>query len=240
LEYHVVPAYATAEDLKNKESLATLDGKQNLTVMIDGKIVTIDAGADSANVTQADVYATNGVVHVVDAVLLPADFVAPQCGSGSITDTAVGNEDLSTLVTALGDAGLVDTFNGTDVFTVFAPTNEAFAAVDAVTLACLLDPKNVDALTQVLTYHVVAGYDLSSAITDGLKVTTLEKEDLTFNTAKGVVIETTSGGNATVIIPDVYATNGVVHVIDAVMIPKDFVTKNPCGSDYVADAAILV
>lgn len=242
LKYHVVTTKAMAADLKNKETLTTLDVNQTLTVMLDGKTVTIDAGSDSANVTTADIKATNGVVHEVNAVLLPKDFVAPQCGSGTIADTAVSNTDLTTLVAALGAAGLVDTFNGTDVFTVFAPTDEAFAAVDPDLLACLLLPANVDALTQVLTYHVVAGYDLSSAITDGLKVPTLEKEDLTFNTAKGVVIETTSGGKATVTIPDVYANNGVVHVINAVMIPKDFVapTGAACTKDYVADAAILV
>jgi transforming growth factor-beta-induced protein len=242
LEYHVVTAKALSTDLKNNEILATLDGKQTLTVMLDGKTVTIDAGGDAANVTKADIKATNGVVHEINAVLLPKDFVAPECGSGTIADTAVGNKDLSTLVTALSDAGLVDTFKGTTLYTVFAPTNEAFAAVDPDLLACLLLPANKDALTQVLTYHVVAGYDLASDITDGLKVPTLEKQDLTFNIAKGVVIETTSGGKATVTIPNVYATNGVVHVIDAVMIPTDFVapTGAACSKDYVADAAILV
>jgi uncharacterized surface protein with fasciclin (FAS1) repeats len=241
LKYHVVPEKAMASDLKNNESLTTLDGKQTLTVMIEGDTVTIKGGADDANVTQADIKATNGVVHVVDAVLLPTNFSAPECGNGTIATTAVGNEDLKTLVAALSAAGLVQTFNGTDVFTVFAPTDEAFAALGNETLNCLLDEKNKDALTQVLTYHVVAAYDLSSSITDGLEVTTLEKEKLTFIIdGTSVVINTTSGGNATVIIPDVYATNGVVHVIDEVLIPEDFVENNPCSSKYVAETAIEV
>jgi uncharacterized surface protein with fasciclin (FAS1) repeats len=241
LKYHVVPQKATAADLKNNQSLATLDGEQKLTVMLDGDMVTIKGGADEANVTKADIMATNGVVHEVNAVLLPKNFTAPQCGNGSIADTAVATPALKILVEALAAADLVNTFNGTDVFTVFAPTDDAFAALGNDTINCLLDKKNVDALTQVLTYHVVSGYDLSSAITDGLKVTTLEKEQLTFVIDdKSVIIDTTSGGNSTVVIPDVYANNGVVHVIDKVLIPKDFVDNNPCAGDYLADAAIVV
>lgn len=230
LKYHVVPTKADAADLKNNESLATLDGKQNLTVMLADGTVTVEGGASSANVTTPDIMAKNGVVHEIDAVLLPGNFIAPDCGSGSIADTAVGNADLSTLVEALAAADLVATFNGTDVFTVFAPTNDAFAAVPNETLSCLLEPKNVDALKQVLTYHVVAAYDLASDITDGLKVTTLEGEQLTFSIEKkNVMVD-----NATVVIPDVYATNGVVHVIDEVLIPADF------GGCPPKDAAIVV
>jgi uncharacterized surface protein with fasciclin (FAS1) repeats len=241
LKYHVVPQKAKAADLENDQSLPTLDGKQNLTVSLEGKTVTIKGGADEANVTQADILATNGVVHEVNAVLIPKDFSPPQCGNGTIADTAVGNKHLQTLVAALTAADLVDTFNGTTVYTVFAPTDDAFAKLDNKTLSCLLEKKNVAALKQVLTYHVVEGYDLSSAIKDGLKVPTLEKEDLTFMIEnKKVVVETTSDGNATVIVPDVFATNGVVHVIDEVLIPKDFVDNNPCAKDYVADSAIVV
>merc|ERR1711865_65478 len=157
------------------------------------------------------------------------------CGTGTIADTAVGNKDLSTLVAALAAADLVDTFNGTTVYTVFAPTNDAFTALTQPVVDCLLLPKNVDALTQVLTYHVVAGYDLSSAITEGLELTTLEKENITFSIAdKVVTIDTTSKGSAKVVTADVYATNGVVHVIDAVLLPKDFTDNNPCASNNLA------
>jgi uncharacterized surface protein with fasciclin (FAS1) repeats len=242
LKYHVVPEQAKASDLSKDESLPTLDGKQNLTVMLEGDTVTIKGGATSANVTKADIMATNGVVHEVDAVLIPKDFTAPNCGTGSIADTAVSNEDLSYLVAALSEAGLVDTFNGTDVFTVFAPTNEAFVALNGTDglVSCLLEPKNKDALTQVLEYHVVAAYDLAADITDGLKVTTLESEKLTFAIKnKEVMIETTSGGNATVVKADVFATNGVVHVINEVLIPANF--KNPCSNETMDDDdAIMV
>lgn len=91
-------------------------------------------------------------------------------------------------------------------------------------------------MTQVLTYHVVAGYKLAADITDGLQVETLEKEKLTFATeGKNVTINNDS---ATVVIPNVFATNGVVHVIDEVLIPEDF--KNPCSSDFEAEGAIVV
>jgi uncharacterized surface protein with fasciclin (FAS1) repeats len=237
LKYHVVADEAEASDLKNDESLKTLDGDNTLTVSIAGSNVTIEGGSSKAGVVQADIMATNGVVHEVNAVLLPKDFAAPECGTGTITATAAGNADLKTLVAALGAANLTDTFDGSTVYTVFAPTNAAFTALGD-TVDCLLKPENVDALTTVLTYHVVAGYDLSSAIKNGLKLTTLEKEDITFFTAGGnVTIEPTSkSANATVITPDVYANNGVVHVIDAVLLPKDFMDNNPCGSKTIADA----
>jgi uncharacterized surface protein with fasciclin (FAS1) repeats len=242
LKYHVVPSKATAKDLSNDESLPTLD-KHNLTVMLDGDTVTIKGGGSSANVTKADIMATNGVVHEVNAVLIPKDFAAPDCGTtGSIADTAVATKELSTLVAALAEAGLVNTFNGTDVFTVFAPTNDAFKTLNGTDglVSCLLEPKNKDALTKVLTYHVVAGYDLAADITDGLKVQTLESEKLTFVIKdKNVMINTTSDQpSATVVMADVFATNGVVHVIDEVLIPADF--KNPCSSEFVADEAIVV
>jgi len=243
LEYHVVPVKALAADLKNDQSLSTLDGQQNLTVSLNDGTVTIKGGAkdNEANVTKADILATNGVVHELDAVLIPENFTAPECGNGTIAATAVATPDLKTLVDALTAADLVATFNGTDVYTVFAPTNEAFAALGNETLSCLLDEKNVAALTQVLTYHVVSGYDLASSITDGREVTTLEKEKLTFMIdGTDVMIDTTSNGTAKVIAADVFASNGVVHVIDAVLTPQDFVDNNPCSNNSLADAATVV
>jgi len=240
LKYHVVPAEAKAADLTNDESLATLDSDHNLTVSLgDNGTVTIK-GANSANVTKADIMATNGVVHEVDAVLLPEKFTVPDCGSGTIKKTAAGNKDLSTLVAALGAANLTETFDGKTVYTVFAPTNEAFNKLgDAVT--CLLKPANKDALVEVLTYHVVSGYDLASDITDGLEVPTLEKENLTFKVNESVVsIDTTTGSTAKVTIPNVYASNGVVHVIDSVLLPKNFADNNPCVSSSMVDGTILV
>jgi len=239
LKYHVVPTEAKASDLKNDQTLDTLDGNNTLTVALEGDTVTIK-GSDSANVTKANIMATNGVVHEVNAVLIPEGFVAPECGSGNIAETAAATDSLSTLVAALTAANLTETFAGDTVYTVFAPTDDAFKALGD-TVNCLLEPENIDALTQVLTYHVVAGYDLAADITDGLKVKTLEKEDLTFKIAdNNVTIDTTSGGSATVTIPDVYATNGVVHVIDQVLIPQDFIDNNPCTGTTTTAASIMV
>merc|ERR1711953_99703 len=228
-----------ASDLTNNETLATLDGNQKLMVSLgDNGKVTIK-GADSAQVVKADIMATNGVVHEVDAVLLPENFTEPKCGTGSIKATAAGSADLATLVAALDAADLTDTFDGSTVYTVFAPANEAFNKLgDAV--SCLLKPENKDALTQVLTYHVVAGYDLASDITDGLEVATLEKETLTFKLDNSAVsIDTTSGGMANVTAANVYATNGVVHVIDAVLLPKDFTDSNPCANDAMDNTVVV-
>merc|ERR1719469_435255 len=146
--------------------------------------------------------------------------MAPNCGTGNIAETASGVDDLSTLVTALGLADLVDTVSGTDVLTVFAPTNEAFAALKDVG-TCLLKPENKAALTEVLKYHVVSEYVLSTDITDGLEVDTVDApEKLTFSTTGGVKIN----GKATVTIPDNYCTNGVVHIIDQVLVPANLKT----------------
>merc|ERR1711977_486035 len=119
LEYHVASGEVLSTDLKNGEQIPTLEG-QKLNVSIDGSSVKIN----SATVTQANVLATNGAVHIIDAVLLPPGFVPP--GSATIPVLATGDKDLSTLVAALKAADLVTTLEASGPFTVFAPTNEAF------------------------------------------------------------------------------------------------------------------
>jgi uncharacterized surface protein with fasciclin (FAS1) repeats len=238
LKYHVVPEEAKSTALTNNESLATLDGKQKLTVSLANDTVTIK-GANSAKVIKADIMATNGVVHEVDAVLIPENFKWPQCGSGNIAETANATESLSTLVAALGAANLTDTFTGGTVYTVFAPTNDAFDKLGDV-VTCLLKPENKDSLVEILTYHVVAGYDREFDIKDGLKVETLEKEKLTFKLDNGtVLIDTTSGNSANVTMANVYATNGIIHVIDAVLLPKDFTDNNPCANGTKVEAIVV-
>jgi len=241
LKYHVVPVEAKAADLTNNKSLATLDGDHNLTVSLGDDSTVNISGANSAKVIKADMMATNGVVHEIDAVLLPKKFTVPECGSGTVKETAAGNKDLTTLVTALGAANLTETFDGKTVYTVFAPTNEAFEKLGADTVTCLLDPDNKGVLVEVLKYHVVSGYDLASDITDGMEVSTLETEKLTFKLDNSdVSIDTTSGSTAKVTISNVYASNGVVHVIDAVLLPKKFVDNNPCENSSMVAGGILV
>lgn len=135
---------------------------------------------------------------------------------GTIVDVASGNDDFSTLVTAVDAAGLVETLSGDGPFTVFAPTNDAFDALPDGVLDALLLPENEGVLTSILTYHVLEGEVTSDMVTDG-DVATVEGQSITLSTEGGVTINDT----ATVIIPDVDASNGVIHAIDAVLIPPD-------------------
>lgn len=134
---------------------------------------------------------------------------------GTIVDVASGNEDFSTLVAAVGAAGLAETLSGEGPFTVFAPTNEAFAALPAGLVDKLLLPENKDVLTQILTYHVVAGKVMAADVAAG-EVETVEGSPITIAVADGKV---TLNGSANVVATDVLASNGVIHVIDAVILP---------------------
>jgi uncharacterized surface protein with fasciclin (FAS1) repeats len=148
--------------------------------------------------------------------------------SKDIIDNAVNSPDHTTLVAAVKAAGLVDTLKGPGPFTVFAPVNAAFEALPAGTVDTLLKPENKDQLTAVLTYHVIAGKfaaaDVVKAIQDGggsFKAATVQGEELTF-TLDGDKVKITdqAGGTATVTIADVIQSNGVIHVIDKVLLPK--------------------
>ena len=153
---------------------------------------------------------------------------AAMYASKDIVDNAVNSKDHTTLVAAVKAAGLVDTLKGPGPFTVFAPTNEAFAALPAGTVETLLKPENKDKLTSVLTYHVVAGKMDAKALTAAIKagggkatLTTVEGDPLTVTTAGGkVLVMDESGGTATVTIADVIQSNGVIHVVDHVLLPK--------------------
>lgn len=138
-----------------------------------------------------------------------------------IVALASGNENLSTLVTAVQAADLVETLQGDGPFTVFAPTNAAFNALPAGTLDTLLQPANKSQLSSILTYHVVAGEVKSSDLKDGQVVTTVQGGTLTVNITDGKVTLTDAKGNkVNVVTADVDASNGVVHVIDGVVLPQ--------------------
>jgi len=153
---------------------------------------------------------------------------APMYASKDIVDNAVNSKDHTTLVAAVKAAGLVDTLKSPGPFTVFAPTNEAFAALPAGTVDTLLKPENKGKLTAVLTYHVVAGKMDAATLVAAIKagggkatLKTVEGDPLTLSTADGkVLVMDESGGTATVTIADVYQSNGVIHVIDKVLLPK--------------------
>ncbi|MCV6595250.1 MAG: fasciclin domain-containing protein [Silicimonas sp.] len=140
----------------------------------------------------------------------------PDDNGGDIVDIASGNDGFSTLVTALDAAGLVDTLKGDGPFTVFAPTNGAFDALPTGTVDRLLMPENRDELVKVLTYHVVPGAVTSDQLAgERLRVGTLEGQMLHVNGKDGVTVE-----NANVTVADMAATNGVIHVIDKVLLPN--------------------
>ena len=145
---------------------------------------------------------------------------APMYPSKNIIQNAVNSKDHTTLVAAVKAAGLVETLEGKGPFTVFAPTNAAFGKLPAGTVDTLVKPENKATLTKILTYHVVAGKLEASDLSDGKKLKTVEGEDLTVKHAGGKIeIIDSKGGASTVTIADVNQSNGVIHVVDSVLMP---------------------
>jgi uncharacterized surface protein with fasciclin (FAS1) repeats len=151
------------------------------------------------------------------AMATVASLAAPAFAGGhskDIVDTAVDAGSFTTLAAALTAAGLVDTLKGEGPFTVFAPTDDAFAALPEGTVANLLLPENKDQLIAILTYHVVAGKVMSTDLSDGMTAATVQGSDVTITTEGGVKVN-----EANVTTADIEASNGVIHVIDAVILP---------------------
>ena len=136
-------------------------------------------------------------------------------GEKDIVDTAVAAGSFDTLVAAVQAAGLVETLKGPGPFTVFAPTDDAFAKLPAGTVEDLLKPENKDKLTAILTYHVVPGKVMSGDLSDNMMAPTAQGTELTIKTEPSVMVDGVSVAQA-----DIEASNGVIHVIDAVLMPK--------------------
>lgn len=153
---------------------------------------------------------------------------APAPAQETIVGVAVGNENFSTLVTAVKAAGLVETLSGTGPFTVFAPTNDAFAKLPEGTVGTLVKPENKAMLTDILTYHVVSGKVMASDVVAAIKANngsfetnTVMGEKITLMMdGENVVIKDAKGGKSVIIMTDVAASNGVIHAIDTVIMPK--------------------
>lgn len=161
-----------------------------------------------SNVTTADVSASNGVIHIIDKVLVPLDIVGH----------AVANSNFTSLVEALGAANgdLVTVLSGTGPFTVFAPLNAAFDQIADV--VATLTP---DQLTTVLTYHVVGGANVVAAdLSNNMSVTTVSGQDFTVDLSNGAKLIDQAGSSSTIVLTDVQATNGVIHVLEKVIIPS--------------------
>jgi transforming growth factor-beta-induced protein len=221
LTYHVVPGRVLAADVVNLTSAKTVNGAE-VQITVSGGAVKVN----DSNVIATDVLASNGVIHVIDAVLLPPAPVMPPTGAAAqaaadIVDTAVAAGDFKTLAAALTAAGLVDTLKGAGPFTVFAPTDAAFAKLPAGTIDNLLKPENKKQLTDILTYHVVPGKVTAADVTKLTSAKSVQGEDITVTVKDGKVMV----NNANVVATDVMASNGVIHVIDSVIMPPSMTTQ---------------
>ncbi|MDE0235116.1 MAG: fasciclin domain-containing protein [bacterium] len=225
LTYHVLATEAPSELVAtlNGESVTTVNGA-DITITIDGDTVRVN----DATVVATDIQTTNGIIHVIDTVLLPPAQEEPEASgteeqpeaSGTIVEVAVASGAFPTLIAAVQAAGLVDTLNSEGPFTVFAPTEEAFATALAnldVTAGELL--ANTELLTAVLTYHVLATEAPSELVAtlNGESVTTVNGADITI-TIDG---DTVRVNDATVVATDIQTTNGIIHVIDTVLLPPN-------------------
>ena len=201
LLYHALAADVRSTDLMDGMTATTINGK-DITVTIDNGVFI-----NGAQVTVADIVTDNGVVHVIDAVLLPPTV--------TVVDVVVNSPDHNTLEAAVIAADLAGTLSGDGPFTLFAPTDAAFAALPDGLVDALLQDAQGD-LTTVLLYHALSGTVLSSDLSDGQAASTLQGEDVTVSiNTEGVFIN-----NAQVTVADIVTDNGVVHVIDAVLVPS--------------------
>ena len=209
LTYHVVPAKVPAASVPVGKAITSVQGGV-FKIESTGGLKITDGRNRVANITATDVAASNGVIHVIDKVILPAN--------KDIVATAQSLPDFSILVEAVVAAGLVSTLQGAGPFTVFAPTNAAFAALLGelgVSKDALLANKPL--LTKVLTYHVVAGRVLKADVPVGAAIPTVQGETFTVNAS--LKITDRRGRQAGIGLTDVFTSNGVIHVIDKVILP---------------------
>ncbi len=221
LLYHVAEGVVPAETVVTLESATTIQGEPVAIKVMDGQVML----NDSATVIITDIEASNGIIHVIDAVILPPSIVEAaveeqmaeeeMMDAKSIVEIAIEDGRFTTLVAALEAAGLVETLSGEGQFTVFAPVDDAFAALPEGTVESLLeDPQG--ALTNVLLYHVVDGAVPAETVVTLEAAPTLQGTDVTISVVDGEVF---LNDTVKVIITDIEASNGVIHVIDAVLLP---------------------
>ena len=202
LTYHVVAGNVMAADVSKLTFADTVNGQRVNISTKDGVMI------GNAKVTATDIKCTNGVIHVIDSVIMPetADVVAVAAKAGQF----------KTLAAALEAAGLVSTLQGTGPFTVFAPTDAAFAKLPKGTLEDLLKPENREKLKSVLTYHVVPGRIFSDQAVKAKTAKTVQGGSIEIMVKDGKAM----ANNAEIVKTDINASNGVIHVIDAVLMPK--------------------
>jgi transforming growth factor-beta-induced protein len=206
LLYHVISGNVMAADVAGLSSATTVLGK-DVAIKVDmGKVFINDA-----EVILTDIETSNGVIHVIDSVILP-----PAEEARNIVDIAVADGRFTTLVAAVQAAGLAETLTGEGPFTVFAPTDDAFAKLPAGTIETLLKPESKQALTDILLYHVVSGKVMAADVVGLTSAPTVLGKDISIKVQDGKVF---LNDTIQVIITDIEASNGVIHVIDAVLLP---------------------
>lgn len=210
LLYHVVAGKVMASDVSALTEAMTVLGKNVAVKVESGKVFINDA-----EVVISDIEASNGVIHVIDTVILPPTEEQVM----DIIDTAISDGRFTTLVAAVQAAGLVDTLKGEGPFTVFAPTDDAFAKLPAGTIDELLKPENKQQLSDILLYHVMTGKVMAESVTDGLIADSALGTSLFFKLDMGNAYV----NEAKIIITNIETSNGVIHVIDTVILPKDIV-----------------
>ena len=191
-----------AKDVVTVKGAKSLNG-QRIDVKVDGSKVSVD----SANVVATDIACTNGVIHVIDSVILPSEDKLPAVA------TKAGK--FNTLIAAAKAAGLVDALSGDKPLTVFAPTDEAFAKVPKETLESLLKPENKEKLKSILLYHVVDGRVYSEDAVGAKSAATLQGGKVEISVKDGAAYV----NSAKILATDVDASNGVIHIIDSVILP---------------------
>jgi uncharacterized surface protein with fasciclin (FAS1) repeats len=204
LTYHVVPGKAMAADVTKLTGAATVNGQR-----VDVKVGNDGVFVDKARVLKTDIICSNGVIHIIDQVILPVETNIPA--------TAANAGTFKTLLAAAKAAGLVEALSGDSPLTVFAPNDEAFAKLPEGTVTDLLKPENKAKLVSILKFHVVPGRRFSTDLLAAKTATSLQGDELR-------VAATNSGATvqgAKLLATDIDASNGVIHVIDSVLLPTE-------------------
>ncbi len=204
LTYHVVAGKVAAKDVVKLNGAKSLNG-QRIDILAKGGKVMVDG----ANVVKTDIECSNGIIHIIDSVILPS--------SDGIVATAEKAGAFKTLLAAAGAAELVEALSGDGPLTVFAPTDEAFAKLPKGTVESLLKPENKGKLAAILKYHIVAGRVYSEDAVAAKKATTLQGEEVRISVTNGKA----KVNDANLVKTDIDAANGVIHVIDAVILPPE-------------------
>lgn len=215
LKYHVLGSKVVLADVPVGKAITSLQGGV-FKIEVDGGPAITDGRNRKSNITQTDIRASNGVIHVIDKVILPAN--------KTIVETAQSISDFSILVEAVVAAGLVGTLNSAGPFTVFAPTNAAFAAALTELKLTKAELLASPLLGGILKYHVVAGRVLKAEVPIGADIPTVLGATETLRISATLAITDEARRSSNITATDVFTSNGVIHVLDKVILPSAFAT----------------